>query len=284
MNDRFQQLRLIEALLFASQGPLTRNDLARHLPDDADLDGLIEELKGLYANRGVTLVQVGERWAFRTAADLAPLMKLETTVKRKLSRAAVETLAVIAYHQPVTRAEIEEIRGVSLSRGTLDVLLEAGWIKPRGRRRVPGRPITWGTSPAFLDQFGLETIDALPGRDELKAAGLLDTRPAMAVMAARGELDEEEDDEGEDGGEGDEPLAADEALAEDFGVADEIRDEADDEAAAEEDAAEPAEDGEPEPEPEPEQEAEVEPEPEAEPAPAEEPAAEDQLEVRQGGG
>ena len=220
MNDRFQHLRLIEALFFASPGPLSRNDLARHLPEDADLDGLIEELKGLYANRGVNLTQVGERWAFRTAPDLAPMMKLETTVKRKLSRAAVETLAVIAYHQPVTRAEIEEIRGVSLSRGTLDVLLEAGWIKPRGRRRVPGRPITWGTSPAFLDQFGLENLDSLPGRDELKAAGLLDTRPAMAVLAARGELEEEEEADASE--EGEEPLAADEALAEDFGVADEI--------------------------------------------------------------
>ena len=189
----------------------------RHLPEDADLDALLEELKTLYASRGVTLQQIGERWAFRTASDLAPMMKLETTVKRRLSRAAVETLAVIAYHQPVTRAEIEEIRGVSLSRGTLDVLLEVGWIKPRGRRRVPGRPITWGTSPAFLDQFGLESLDALPGRDELKAAGLLDTRPAISVMATREDLVEEEDDS-EDEGEGEEALAAEEALAEDFGA------------------------------------------------------------------
>jgi segregation and condensation protein B len=162
----------------------------------------------------VSLTRVGERWAFRTAADLAPLMRIETSVRRKLSRAAVETLAVVAYHQPVTRAEIEEIRGVGLSRGTLDVLLEAGWIKPRGRRKVPGRPVTWGTTPAFLDQMGLEDLDSLPGRDELKAAGLLDTRPAIAVLASRGELEEEAGDAEEDG---EDSLAADEALAADFG-------------------------------------------------------------------
>lgn len=267
MNDRFQHLRLIEALFFASPGPLSRNDLARHLPEDADLDGLIEELKGLYANRGVNLTQIGDRWAFRTAPDLAPMMKLETTVKRKLSRAAVETLAVIAYHQPVTRAEIEEIRGVGLSRGTLDVLLEAGWIKPRGRRRVPGRPITWGTSPAFLDQFGLENLDSLPGRDELKAAGLLDTRPAMAVLAARGEIEEEDEADGSE--EGEEPLAADEALAEDFGVADEI------EAADDEDEAD-------EPDEQPEESAEEPPAVLSE-EPPEEPV-QGPVEVREGSG
>ena len=214
MSDRFQHLRLIEALLFAASNPLSRNELMRHLPEDADLDGLLEELKGLYANRGVNLVPVGERWAIRTAPDLGPMMKLETTVRRRLSRAAVETLAVVAYHQPVTRAEIEEIRGVGLSRGTLDVLLEAGWIKPRGRRKVPGRPVTWGVTPAFLDHFGLEDLDSLPGREELKAAGLLDTRPAISVLAARGEL-EEESEEGEEDGE--EALEAEEALAADFG-------------------------------------------------------------------
>ena len=214
MSDRFQHLRLIEALLFAASSPLSRSEMMRHLPEDCDLDSLLEELKALYANRGVVLAPVGERWAIRTAPDLAPMMKIETSVRRRLSRAAVETLAVVAYHQPVTRAEIEEIRGVGLSRGTLDVLLEAGWIKPRGRRKVPGRPVTWGTTPAFLDHFGLEALDSLPGRDELKAAGLLDARPSIAVLAERGELEEPDEDEEE---EGEEALAAEEALAEDFG-------------------------------------------------------------------
>ncbi len=188
MSDRFQQIRFLEAILFASAQPLGARDLAGHLPEGADLDGLLEELGSLYANRGVTLARVGERWAFRTAPDLAPRMEVRSEVTRKLSRAAVETLAIIAYHQPVTRAEIEEIRGVTLSRGTLDTLLEAGWIKPKGRRRTPGRPVTWGTSGDFLDHFGLESLDALPGLAELKAAGLLDSRPAIAALGAKGRL------------------------------------------------------------------------------------------------
>ncbi len=200
MNDRFDNLRFLEALLFASAEPLRREDMARHFPEDTDLDGLLEELAGLYGNRGVHLVRVGKRWAFRTAPDLAPLMKIEAQVKRKPSRAAIETMAIVAYHQPVTRAEIEEIRGVGLSRGTLDTLLEAGWIKPRSRRRTPGRPITWGTTEAFLDQFGLESLDSLPGRDELKAAGLLDSRPAIAVGGSAGPL-RDEDVEGQEAGE-----------------------------------------------------------------------------------
>ena len=148
MTDRFQHLRLLEAVLFASAEPLAPAELARHLPEDADLGALLEELSGLYANRGINLVCRGERWAFRTAPDLAPKMLLETSVTRKLSRAAVETLAIIAYHQPVTRGEIEEIRGVALSRGTLDTLLEAGWVRPKGRRRTPGRPVTAKASPS----------------------------------------------------------------------------------------------------------------------------------------
>ncbi|MFQ6017730.1 MAG: SMC-Scp complex subunit ScpB [Kiloniellaceae bacterium] len=188
MSDRFQHLRLIEALLFASAEPLGPEQILRHLPEGTDLDGLMTELTTLYANRGVRVVRVGGRWAFRTAADLGPLMTVESTVARRPSRAAVETLAIIAYHQPVTRAEIEEIRGVGLSRGTLDALLEAGWIRPKGRRRSPGRPITWGTTEAFLDHFSLESLDSLPGLAELKAAGLLDTRPAMAAPGARGRL------------------------------------------------------------------------------------------------
>lgn len=241
MNDRFEHLRLLEALLFAAASPLSRDDLARHLPEDSDLDGLMEELTSLYANRGVNLVQVGKRWAFRTASDLAPMMKVETPVKRRLSRAAVETLAIVAYHQPVTRADIEEIRGVALSRGTLDSLLEAGWIKPRGRRRAPGRPVTWGTTESFLDHFGLETLDSLPGRDELKAAGLLDSRPAIAALDARGELaqDQAEDDE-ENGADGEEelPLPADFEANLDLPDEDGADERAPDEAAQETDEAE----------------------------------------------
>jgi segregation and condensation protein B len=214
MTDRFQHLRLLEAVLFASAEPLAPAELARHLPEDADLGALLEELSGLYANRGVNLVSRGERWAFRTAPDLAPKMLLETSVTRKLSRAAVETLAIIAYHQPVTRGEIEEIRGVALSRGTLDTLLEAGWVRPKGRRRTPGRPVTWGTSPGFLDHFGLESLDSLPGLAELKAAGLLDPRPAIAALGAKGGLPgledvEEEDDEDETEEDAEELLASD---------------------------------------------------------------------------
>jgi segregation and condensation protein B len=188
MSDRFQLLRLLEALLFASAEPLSPDQIRRHLPEDADLDALLAELASHYANRGVTLIRVGERWALRTAADLAPLMQIERAVTRKPSRAAVETLAIIAYHQPVTRAEIEEVRGVALSRGTLDTLLEAGWIRPKGRRRSPGRPVTWGTTEAFLDHFGLDSLEALPGVADLKAAGLLDTRPAITALGVRGRL------------------------------------------------------------------------------------------------
>lgn len=188
MSDRFYHLRLIEALLFASAEPIGRDQIARLLPEDVAVEPLIEELTALYANRGVNLVSIGNRWAFRTAPDIAPAMQIETSVVRKPSRAAVETLAVIAYHQPVTRAEIEEIRGVALSKGTLDTLLEMGWIRPRGRRRTPGRPVTWATSEAFLDHFGLESLDSLPGVAELKAAGLIDSRPAMTALSARGRL------------------------------------------------------------------------------------------------
>jgi len=194
--DHFQQIRLLEALLFASDKPLGLPVLAERLPDGADVSTLLEELKGLYANRGVHLVEVGEGWAFRTADDLAPYMTVEREVPRKLSRAAIETLAIVAYHQPVTRAEVEEIRGVALSRGTIDTLLEAGWIRPKGRRRAPGKPVTWGTTPAFLDHFGLEDLTALPGVDELKAAGLLDLRPGAGSLAMRQE--DAESDEGDD--------------------------------------------------------------------------------------
>jgi len=222
MNDKFDQIRLLEALLFSAAEPLSPAQMERHLPEGSNLSELLEELRSLYANRGVHLVRVGNRWAFRSAPDLAPHMKLEKSAVRKLSRVAMETLAIIAYHQPVTRAEVEEIRGVALSKGTLDILLEIGWIKPKGRRRTPGKPVTWGTSDAFLDHFGLETLDALPGVEELKAAGLLDARPAVNALAARGALlgpdeiaeDTAPEDEAEDEN-GDEGEVA--ALPEDFG-------------------------------------------------------------------
>jgi segregation and condensation protein B len=173
--DRREQLRILEALLFAAAEPLGEQYLATHLKSKDDVIALLEELKGFYASRGINLVKVAGRWAFRTAEDLAYLLERHATEQRRLSKAAMETLAIIAYHQPVTRAEIEEIRGVAASAGTLDVLMEIGWIRPRGRRRAPGRPITYGTTDLFLEHFGLDTIKDLPGLAELKGAGLLDS-------------------------------------------------------------------------------------------------------------
>jgi segregation and condensation protein B len=173
--DRSEKLRIIEALLFASPEPLDEATLKQHFGANEDVTALLEELQGLYAGRGVNLVRVAGKWAFRTADDLAFLLERQAVEQRRLSRAALETLAIIAYHQPVTRAEIEEIRGVSTSKGTLDVLLETGWIKLRGRRRAPGRPVTYGTTEAFLAHFGFDQIADLPGLNELKGAGLLDS-------------------------------------------------------------------------------------------------------------
>ncbi|MFI4987722.1 MAG: SMC-Scp complex subunit ScpB [Alphaproteobacteria bacterium] len=184
MNDRHQQLRLVEALLFASAEPLDEATLKARLPEDVELAGLIAELAQLYANRGVHVVQVGKKWALRTAPDLAAMLRTEKAVPRKLNRATLEALAIIAYHQPITRPEIEEIRGVSLSKGTLDVLLEAGWIRPGRRKEGPGRPLTWVTTEAFLDHFGLASTKDLPGVEELRAAGLLDKRPAISAYGA----------------------------------------------------------------------------------------------------
>ena len=181
--DRFQQLRVLEAMLFSSADPVPEKVLKARLPEGSDVDILLQELKSFYSNRGVHLVSVGKKvWAFRTAPDLSDHLRIDTEIKRRLSRAATETLSIIAYHQPITRAEIEEVRGVATSKGTLDILLEAEWIKPRGRRRVPGRPVTWGTTEQFLDQFGIERIEDLPGIEELKAAGLLDTRPGLMSL------------------------------------------------------------------------------------------------------
>ena len=174
-----KNLRLLEALLFASQKPISEKQLVERLPDDADISKLLSVLKDIYDGHGINLVQVGSGWAFRTAPELGSHLVLERDVRRKLSRAAVETLSIIAYYQPITRAEIEEIRGVTVSKGTIDVLFEAHWIGPKGRRRSPGRPVTWGTTEQFLDHFGISRLDDLPGVDELKAAGLLTKKPAI---------------------------------------------------------------------------------------------------------
>ena len=192
MDD--QHLRLIEAIVFASPNPVPERVLAGRLPEGADLAALLDALKSRYRGRGVNLVRTGGAWAFRTAPDIASLLHVETWVLRKLSRAAMETLAIIAYHQPVTRAEIEEIRGVGMSRGILDTLLEAGWISPKGRRRTPGRPGTWGTTDSFLDHFGIEDLSHLPGMDEMKAAGLLDSSPAIEAVRKQPALDGAADD------------------------------------------------------------------------------------------
>ena len=194
-----RHLRLLEAILFASAEPVSERALVHRLPEGADIEGLLKELQRHYADRGVNLVRAGRSWAFRTAPDLSQQLNQEIDVPRKLSRAAVETLSIIAYHQPVTRAEIEEIRGVGLSRGTLDVLLEAGWIRPKGRRRTPGRPTTWGTTDGFLDHFGIEDVGDLPGMEELKAAGLLDSGPAISVYQS---MMAKQDSDGDGGGNG----------------------------------------------------------------------------------
>jgi segregation and condensation protein B len=180
---RPEHMRLLEALLFAASVPLDEKTLGSRLPEDVDLKASLRALQAEYSTRGVNLVRIAGKWTFRTAGDLSWLLTKEATVPKKLSRAAIETLAVIAYHQPVTRAEVEEIRGVVMSKGTFDVLMETGWIKPRGRRKVPGRPITYGTTEDFLSHFGLEELGNLPGLEELKGSGLLDNRlpPGFAV-------------------------------------------------------------------------------------------------------
>ena len=173
---RAEELRLLEAMLFASDTPLDEATLKKKLPDGIDIKASLALLQEDYALRGVNLVRINNKWSFRTASDLSWLMTRESTETRRLSRAAIEVLAIIAYHQPVTRAEIEEIRGVVTSKGTLDVLLETGWIRPRGRRKTPGRPLTFGTTEQFLSQFNLEALGDLPGLDELRGTGLLDSR------------------------------------------------------------------------------------------------------------
>jgi segregation and condensation protein B len=172
--DRNQHLRIVEAVLFATAEPVDAKHLASFLPEGTDVASLLADLKANFANRGVNLVEVAGKWLFRTADDLGYILRRETVEQRKLSKAAMETLAIIAYHQPVTRAEIEDIRGVAISKGTLDQLLEIGWVRMRGRRKTPGRPVTYGTTDAFLSHFGLNEVGDLPGLQELKGAGLLD--------------------------------------------------------------------------------------------------------------
>jgi segregation and condensation protein B len=175
-GQRPEELRLLEAMLFASAAPLDEKELAAKLPQGVDVRAALAQLQEDYAARGVNLVRIAGKWTFRTAGDLAWLLSKETIETRKLSRAAIETLAIIAYHQPVPRAEIEEIRGVTTSKGSVDVLLETGWIRPRGRRKAPGRPVTYGTTTEFLSHFGLDAVGDLPGMEELKGSGMLDGR------------------------------------------------------------------------------------------------------------
>ena len=195
MSKNSEHLRMVEALLFAAEEPLAAEDIAARLPEDADVAVELETLQKFYSGRGVNLVTVAGRYQFRTAPDLAFLLRRELEETRRLSRAAVETLAIIAYHQPVTRAEVEELRGVGLSKGTLDLLMEAGWVRPTGRRQTPGRPVTYGTTDGFLVHFGMESIEALPGVGELKAAGLLEPVDVALSRLEAAEDDEDEADE-----------------------------------------------------------------------------------------
>lgn len=191
-----EHLRMVEAIVFASAEPVSERALGERLPDDVKLDELMAELQQIYINRGVNLVKIGKNWAFRTADDLSFLLQREAVSIKKLSRAALEVMATIAYHQPTTRAELEEIRGVATSKGTLDVLMEAGWIKMRGRRRTPGRPITYGTTDEFLDHFGLSELKDLPGLDELRGSGLLQSQlPAKFSVPVPYDSDELQEDE-----------------------------------------------------------------------------------------
>lgn len=184
----------IEAIIFASDKPLRERELRHYMPDELDMTEIIEVIQQRFdASCGIELRQVGDGWAFRTRAEIAERLYQHRQVERPLSRAALEVLAIIAYHQPITRAEIEEIRGISLSKGTMDILLELTWIKPRGRRRTPGRPLTWGTSPAFLDHFGLDDITDLPGLDELKSAGLLRKGQILGALMDSPAIDQDDD-------------------------------------------------------------------------------------------
>lgn len=202
-TEHRDNLRILEALLFAASEPLDAESIKARLPKKANLEKLINLLKAQYDSRGVNLVKTANKWSFKTAPDLASMMQKEKVVQRKLSKAATETLAIIAYHQPVTRAEVEDIRGVNFSPGTLDVLLELEWVKPIGRKKTPGSPIIYGTTEKFLVYFGIENISDLPGLEELKSAGLLESRlPSNLDIKTPEEIDESQID----------PLAEDDNL------------------------------------------------------------------------
>lgn len=196
--DIIEQLRRIEAILFAAREPVPQRSLSQSMPEGCDLQFLLKEVQAAYEGRGVNLVKIGNCWAFRTAADLSFLLEKEVVRPRRLSKAAMETLAIIAYHQPVTRAEIEEIRGVAISKGTLDVLLETGWVRITGHKQVPGRPITYGTSVEFLDHFSLGSLRDLPGIDELEGAGLLQSQPPLDDFPSPDNDEEQQDETTED--------------------------------------------------------------------------------------
>ena len=209
-EERLEDLRIVEALLFASSSPLDEAWLQGQVRNGSDIRALLDDIAAVYAQRGVNLVRVAGKWVFRTAEDLGYLLERHAVEERRLSRAALETLAIIAYHQPVTRAEIEEIRGVTTSAGTLDILMEAGWIRPRGRRRAPGKPLTYGTTDSFLAHFGLDSVKDLPGLADLKAQGLLDGHlppgfnvpdPSIAASLMPDELPLEEEPEDDHQGE-----------------------------------------------------------------------------------
>ena len=187
-------VRLVEAVLFAAEEPLSVTQIEQRLNTPEDTAAALAQIEEDYKDRGINLVQIGGKYCLRTAIDLAEDLKIERSEEKKLSRAAMETLSIVAYHQPVTRAEIENIRGVATSKGTLDILVEIGWVKPGRRRQVPGRPVTWITSDAFMDHFGLEAMTDLPGLDELKSAGLLDRRPAVDTLPLTKEMFEEDGD------------------------------------------------------------------------------------------
>lgn len=193
-TDRATQKRLLEATLFANNEPLTLTVLETYMGEGADLPELLTELQADYAERGINLVQTDGAWSFRTALDIGEYLKITKLTRRKLPRAAAEVLAIIAYHQPVTRAEIEAIRGVDTSKGTLDILLELGWVRPGKRRETPGRPLTWQTTPEFLGTFNLSSLAELPGMDDLKAAGLLDARPILDTLPREPESGDAADD------------------------------------------------------------------------------------------
>lgn len=196
MKEMADDIRVVEAILFASEEPLSIGEIEDYVGGAVNVRGVLNDLAEHYAGRGIELVERGKKWHFQTAPDLANFLRRERDESRKLSRAAVETLAIIAYHEPVSRAEIEAIRGVQISKGTLDVLMEAGWVRPAGRREAPGRPLTYATTTTFLQHFGLQTRRDLPGIEDLKAAGLLDPIDAameQQLVGAQQELESDED-------------------------------------------------------------------------------------------